>query len=391
MELHIVKMEWQQPKKLGFQEPKMQILPSIIKNIVFVFVGVLLFACTEQKETQKTEIDHPKDATENVWRQDKVTIAGNALGTSFTIKTSEDSLLTNAHEIDSIFSHFNSELSTYIPSSLISRFNDSDTVLDLNKTDYFKECFELSHQIYRITDGAFDPTVYPLVSLWGFFKSIDIIPSDNEIDSVLAFVGMKENTLYTYEYGILKKIDPRLKLVFNAIAKGQSVDVLANFLESKGHQNYYIEVGGEIRVKGMNSQNEAWKIGIDEPVESNTGLGGDEERVLENIIKITDKGIATSGNYRDYYELNGVKYSHTINPVTGKPIRREILSATVVAPTTAMADGFATAFMVMGVENTLALIQNHPEMEIEAYLLYQNGDKIARAYSPGMKKYLVEE
>lgn len=369
----------------------MQILPSIIKNIVFVFVGVLLFACTEQKETQKTEIDHPKDATENVWRQDKVTIAGNALGTSFTIKTSEDSLLTNAHEIDSIFSHFNSELSTYIPSSLISRFNDSDTVLDLNKTDYFKECFELSHQIYRITDGAFDPTVYPLVSLWGFFKSIDIIPSDNEIDSVLAFVGMKENTLYTYEYGILKKIDPRLKLVFNAIAKGQSVDVLANFLESKGHQNYYIEVGGEIRVKGMNSQNEAWKIGIDEPVESNTGLGGDEERVLENIIKITDKGIATSGNYRDYYELNGVKYSHTINPVTGKPIRREILSATVVAPTTAMADGFATAFMVMGVENTLALIQNHPEMEIEAYLLYQNGDKIARAYSPGMKKYLVEE
>lgn len=366
-------------------------LKSIIR-IVLLSVLLLQFSSCSQQDDSEEIIYETKvlEETENFWQEDELTILGNALGTTFLCKTSDDSLLATVYEIDSIINAFNMELSTYIPSSAISLFNEEELTVDLNKTEYFKYCFELSQKIYEDTEGAFDPTVFSLVSLWGFFKDIDVIPTDDEVDSVLVFTGLEEGRTYTYEDGVLTKLDPRFKLVFNAIAKGQAVDVVAEFLESRGQENYYVEIGGELRVKGVNDREEAWIIGIDIPEESNTGLEGDSHRTLENMIQITDRAMATSGNYRDFYELDGEKYSHTINPKTGKPIRQSILSATVIADNTAIADAFATAFMVIGVEKSLELIKNHPEYNLETYLLYEDNGRISRAYSKGMAAYLLE-
>jgi len=336
---------------------------QIWKNTTrFFFIGVLslfFLACSANETEAPDKIKNAKyfKNTENAWWSNEKTIAGNALGTTFVIKTSDDSLLTNPKEIDNLIEAFNLELSTYVPNSLISKFNATDTIIDLNTTAYFKKCFELSYKIFKETDGAFDPTVYPLVNLWGFFKDIKVAPTDSEIDSVLTFVGLDKLT-YKYEKGILSKKNEHFQLVFNAIAKGQCVDVVADFLDSKSQNSYFIEIGGEIRVKGLNGDGKKWVIGIDEPVESNTGLDSANHRRLENYIQLTNKSVATSGNYRKFYELDGRKYSHTISPVSGRPVRYNILSATVIADDAATADAYATAFMVMGVEQSLALLKD---------------------------------
>lgn len=371
----------------------MQTWKSTTKFFLIGGLTIFFVACSSKGNNSVTKEDvkiELKNNTENVKWNDVKSISGNALGTTFIIKTSDDSLLTNPQEIDYLIEAFNLELSTYIPNSIISEFNEIDSIVDLNATEYFKSCFELSHEIFKSTNGAFDPTVYPLVSLWGFFKDIKNTPSDAEIDSVLEFVGLnKEN--YSYENGIFTKKDHRLKLVFNAIAKGGCVDVFADYLDSKGQQNYFIEVGGEIRVKGENSDKKKWVIGIDVPVESNTGVEGANNRQLENYIEVTNKAIATSGNYRDFYELEGKKYSHTISPSTGRPVRHNLLSATVIADDAATADAYATAFMVLGVEKSLDLIKNNPELNLDTYLLFENNQgRIERAYSNGMNKYLMD-
>lgn len=377
---------------------KTLIWKNTTKTILGTVILSMLFACGTQ-ESQEIAEDETSDLkqkslyaqnTENVAWQNEKSIHGNALGTTFVVKSSDDSLLTNPEQIDALIEDFNQELSTYHSSSLISHFNTADTTIDLDSTKYFQQCFELSKTIYEQTGGAFDPTVYPLVSLWGFFKDIDVVPTEDEIDSVLQFVGLDKST-FQYEEGLLNKKDSRFKLVFNAIAKGQFVDVLATHLEDKGQSQYFIEVGGEIRVKGKNDQGKNWVIGIDEPVESNTGVKGEQQRELENYISISDKAVATSGNYRKFYELNGRKYSHTISSKTGRPVKHNILSATVIAEDAATADAFATAFMVMGVEESLQLIKDNPEFGIESYLLFENKQgRIERAYSRGMNQYLLD-
>lgn len=370
----------------------MQIWKNTTKTLLIGGISLLFVACSSSENEApivKVNGDYQKN-TENVWWSNPTTISGNALGTTFVIKTGDDSLRTNPQEIDDLIETFNLELSTYIPNSLISEFNESDSIIDLNSTQFFKECFELSQVIYKETDGAFDPTVYPLVSLWGFFKDIEVAPSDAEIDSVLAFVGLDKET-YAYRDGVITKKDERFKLVFNAIAKGQSVDVVADFLDAKGQENYFIEIGGEIRVKGHNDKGSKWVIGIDVPVETNTGVNGANQRELENFIEVTDKAIATSGNYRKFYELDGRKYSHTISPVTGRPVRHNLLSVTVIAKDAATADAYATAFMVMGVDKSLKLMKEKPELDIDAYLLFENEQgRITRGYSHGMYKYLMD-
>ncbi|WP_165779207.1 FAD:protein FMN transferase [Brumimicrobium salinarum] len=362
----------------------------------FVGVTLLVLICTACKQSN-SEVEKPTNKattyknTENVWQTSPNIIVGNALGTTFIIKTNGDSLRTSPEEIDALFERFNAELSTYIDSSLISKFNANNTAIDLSGTEYFKNCFEISQEIYNKTSGAFDPTVHPLVELWGFFKRNEHTPSQSEIDSVLNFVGLKPNQLYTYKENVLEKQDSRFKLVFNAIAKGQSVDVIADLLNKKGQTNYFIEVGGEIRVKGLNDQKAKWIIGIDVPKESNSGQEGVQNRALENYIEITDVAVATSGNYRDFYELEGKKYSHTISPVSGKPVKHSLLSATVIAPTTAMADAYATAFMVMGVDASLEFVKNNPDLGVDIYLLFDAGNgRIERAYSRGMLNYLID-
>ncbi|RYM31363.1 FAD:protein FMN transferase [Brumimicrobium glaciale] len=378
--------------KIGFMERKVQSWKNTTRFLLIGGLSLFFVACSadETVESEDEHIIEYSNNTENVWWKNLKTISGNALGTTFVIKTSDDSLLTDPQEIDDLIEAFNLELSTYIPHSLISEFNENDSVIDLNSTQFFKKCFDLSQEIYETTDGAFDPTVYPLVSLWGFFNDIKAAPSDKAIDSVLNFVGFNKST-FKYEDGIIAKKDKRFKLVFNAIAKGQAVDVVAEFLDSKGQANYFIEIGGEIRVKGINDDKRKWIIGIDVPVEENTGVEGIENRELENYIELTNKAVATSGNYRKFYELDGRKYSHTISPITGRPVRHNLLSVTVVADDAATADAYATAFMVMGVEQSMQLMKDNPDLNIDAYLLFENEQgRIERAYNRGMNMYLMD-
>ena len=170
---------------------------------------------------------------------------------------------------------------------------------------------------------------------------------------------------------------------FNAIAQWQSVDVIDNYLKEKGFSNYYVEIGGEISVKGKNREGVHWKIGIDSPIENL------KTRELENIVHISDVAVATSGNYRKFYVRDGVKYSHTLNPKTGFPVTHSLLSATVVAENAAFADGYATAFMVMGVDSALEFVKNNPKEKLEIYLLYEDEEgNIQRTMSDGFKQYL---
>lgn len=373
----------------------MQTWKNIIKIGCLAAISLVLLSCLSS-ESQNIPSSNAENLssknTENARYENQHTIVGNALGTTFVVKTSEDSLRISPSDLEVFFEDFNAELSTYIPNSLISRFNAKDTAINLNHTKYFQTSFEKSQEVYRITNGAFDPSVFPLVKLWGFVFDIDKKPEREKIDSVLQFVGFEEEKLYTYENGILSKKDERFQLVFNAIAKGQAVDEIAKILDERGQKSYYVEIGGELITKGLNNRGSKWIIGIDEPVESNTGIEGIGERTLENYIELSGKAMATSGNYRDFYELDGAKYSHTLSSKTGLPVRKNILSATVIADDVATADAYATAFMEMGVDSSLALLTRHPSLNIEAYLLFNNeNNKIERAYSDGMSMYLTRK
>lgn len=284
-------------------------------------------------------------------------------------------------------------LSGYIPESHISKLNASNGIYSFPKGEkYFEEVYYLSEKVFNQTDGAFDPTVLPLMKLWGFLKETDHIPNDKEIDSTLTFIGFKPNDKYVYTAGCSEagptfiKKESRLKLDFNAIAQGYSVDVLADFIRSKGAKDFYIEIGGEIYVEGKNPEGNPWRLGIDKPV---AGNDGEKQRVISAVISVTNKGVATSGNYRKFYKKDGRIYAHTMNPKTGRPAENELLSVTVVAKNTAIADGMATAFMVMGLKEAKEYLKTKDKDQLEVLLIYTDADNNLQSFaSEGMKRMM---
>jgi FAD:protein FMN transferase len=371
-----------------FQKPHGSRVQKTIS--LLVIFSVLLTACSVSEADQQEIISEPQLENElNAWLVNAQVMQGSTQGTTFTIKTSDAQLLVTPKEIAQLFSEFDQELSGYIDSSLLSVFNTSSDSIFIDDTRFFKTCYLLSQTVFTASNGAFDPTVFPLVKAWGFFKDMTNPPSRTKIDSLLQFVGFEEGKLHTYRNGYIVKKDPRFSLDFNAIAQGYSVDVVAQLLKVKGHQNFFIEIGGEIYVEGVNFEGNKWVIGIDAPEDDNTGASG--TRNLENYISLSGKGLATSGNYRKFYEKDGERFSHTLNPFSGRPVQHKLLSATVIADNTGLADGYATAFMVMGTDATLKFVQEHPELNLEVYLLFENeSGRIERAYSQGMKTYLPE-
>lgn len=248
-------------------------------------------------------------------------------------------------------------------------------------------CFELSEKIGYKTDGIFDPTVLPLMELWGFLKDGNKLPSQHEIDSVKEFVGFNNPSLHSIggkgkNISIVKN-DPRLRYDFNAIAQGYSVDVLADYLKLKGHKNFYVEIGGEIYVSGHNPEGLPWRLGVDKPVASNDGK---TKRVISAVINIENSGIATSGNYRKFYKKDGKIYAHTLNPKTGYPAENELLSVTVIAKSAAIADGMATAFMAMGLSGSKEYLKNNDDDNLEVLFIYRGeGNTIESYATKGMK------
>lgn len=244
----------------------------------------------------------------------------------------------------------------------LSPFNKNSVISHINNNEYFhvdslfSEVFRNAEIIYDESHGAFDPTVAPLVNAWGFgFKQSSTITTST-IDSLQSLVGLYRVTLNN---GFITKNDPRIMLDFSAIAKGYGSDRVAHVLDSCGIQNYMVEIGGEIVIKGHNKNGNPWGIGINKPIDDS--LSTNQE--LQTVLRLTDCAIATSGNYRNYYYKDGIKYAHTIDPRTGYPVQHSLLSATVIADNCMRADALATAFMVLGVDSAMAYCNRHPEIE----------------------------
>lgn len=319
-------------------------------------------------------------------RQDFSTITGKAQGTTYSIILIGPNAKITKNQIDSILQGFDAVLSSYVSTSLISKFNSAeDTIFFSDSSAYFKNCLIKSQFIYDRSSGAFDPTVFPLIDAWGFFKNQKTPLSKSNADSILPFVSYEKDKLFTYEFKdnllYLTKKDKRVKLDFNAIAQGYAVDVLAEFIRGKGYSNFYIELGGEVYVSGLNRENKKWKIGIDTPVSSS------KERTISEVLSISNEAIATSGNYRKFYEVKGKKYAHTIDPKTGLQVTHNLLSATVIAKDCATADGFATAFMVMGKEKTIAFLKDNHDLGLTVYLMYDDKGHI-KSYASDKSKLL---
>jgi len=318
-------------------------------------------------------------------------ISGETQGTTYSIIVAEDQLNFTQIEIDALLKRFDDALSTYVNDSKISQLNNSTEDFSfIDSEGFFKTCYTNSRDVYEASNGMFDPSVFPLIEGWGFFKHIDTPLIQTKIDSILTFVSFDENKLHKIVFSndsvLFTKLDPRFKLDFNAIAQGQSIDVLYDFLESKGHENFYVEVGGELRVKGTNRDGEKWRIGIDTPKELNSGTG---TRSISGILNIENKAVATSGNYRNFYEKDGKKFSHTLNPKTGYPVKHNLLSATVITDNCALADAYATVFMVIGLEKTRAFLAE-TKRNLEAVLIYEDEKGKLSSFSTKGAQSMIE-
>jgi thiamine biosynthesis lipoprotein len=341
------------------------------KSFRFSVIGILLITALF------FVLKNKKNPTSNSSVKQYYSLNGQTMGTYFNIKAETKYPEKLSKSIDSLLVVFNNSLSTYIPGSTVSKFNQSDTSYQADS--FLKVVFKTSKVIYNTSDGAFDPTVMPLVNAWGFgFKNKENI-TNNLIDSLIGLVGL--NKVFLDEKGLLHKEDQRIMLDFSAIAKGYGVDVVSEFIEKMGVENYLVEIGGEVRVKGVNQNGQNWVIAIEEPDES---IESQKNRKIFEKLSLQNKSVATSGNYRKFYidDQTGKKYAHTIDPHTGFPVQHNLLSATVVYKNCMVADAYATAFMVIGVEEALKLAENIKDLE--AFFIYQNDvNEIDVAYSSG--------
>lgn len=337
-----------------------------MKNILLsglLLLSSVLFSCKEKKAVIAN-------------------FTGFTQGTTYSIVYSNNKNISPEDlklKVENILHDFDMSLSLYKDSSIISRLNRNE---DVAPDSFFTEVFTKSAQISKMTDGAFDITVGPLVKAWGFGPDAHKSFSESKRDSLLKLVGMNKVSLVN---GRLIKSDPGISLDVNAIAQGYSVDVICRYFDSVGILNYLVEIGGEVRGRGTKA-GAYWRIGIDKPVDNNLSPG----ETLQAIIRISDKALATSGNYRKFYVENGIKYSHTIDPKTGYPAKNQLLSATIVADDCAMADGIATACMVMGKEAAVEFIYRHPEFS--AYFVFSdNSGNFSTWFSDNLKEYITEE
>lgn len=301
---------------------------------------------------------------------------GTVFGTVYSITYEYDSdlqpeIVERLNEVDDALSMFN-------PQSIISLINTNQ---DVAPNKMFLDVFNLAQQISKDTDGAFDITVAPLVNAWGFGFNHGQVPDAKEVDSLRAFVGYQK---VSYNGLRIVKQDPRTMLDCSAIAKGYGVDIVARLLADKGIENYMVEIGGEVETRGISPKRVPWKIGVTKPSDDAPADGNE----LQTVLNVTNKAMATSGNYRNFYYKDGRKYAHTIDPKTGAPVQHSILSATVLADSCARADAYATAFMVLGLEESMKVLKRNPDLM--AYFIYDKNGKNEVWYSPSLKAQIQQ-
>ena len=322
------------------------------------------------------------DLHELTWR-------GSTMGTTYQVKITGVDLSTeqydNLHsEIETALKEINRQMSTYDPQSEISRFNSYHGTDPQPVSAQFAQVVKASNEISVKSDGAFDITVGPLVDLWGFgIKGKRTgIPSEKEIKASLKQIGFRN--LHVVGDTLLKKDLPGLKIDLSAIAKGYGVDVIAGIIIKHGFENYLVEIGGEVMAYGINAHREPWKIGIDRPEYAN--LPGQQ---IEGVLALENAAVATSGDYRNFFDFEGKIYSHTIDPKSGWTVKHNLASATVIAQECMLADALATAVMALGPELGLRLIENLPGIEVLLILRMDNND-FSEQQSSGFAKYLHE-
>lgn len=317
-----------------------------MKQIVVVLCALAMCACRTEKG--------------NVERFRNTSLSGPVFGTGYSVVY--DSNIDFTRQLDSIFDVINQSMSTYIPTSEVSKLNRNETyTLDA----HFENVFQASKLIFESTKGAFDPTIGDVVNAWSFGADKNKFLTDSAtIDSIMRFVGFNKVHLSN---GKLEK-QPKTYLEFNAIAKGYGVDVVALFLESYNIENYLVNIGGEIRVKGINmDKNKPWTVGLDQP--RFDGLQDPDDYVL--AVELNNEAMATSGTYRKFKVDNkGNRYAHIMDTKSGYPSKTNILSVSVIAPSCMIADGYATAFQAMGIEKVKALLKSHPELKV--FFIFEN-------------------
>ncbi|MEO1032406.1 MAG: FAD:protein FMN transferase [Bacteroidota bacterium] len=322
-----------------------------MKKLLLVLIAIACLACKEEKK-----------------QAELVKLSGPVFGTSFNIQYAHNDNSNFVNQIDSLFVRVNQSLSTYIPDSDISRINKNE---DVEVDVHFRRVFKASKEVYRFTEGAFDPTIGNVVNAWDFGAETNKFLTDSTtIDSLMQFVGLNRIGLV----GAKLKKPTSSYLEFNAIAKGYGVDVIAEFLESKDIENYLVEIGGEIRVKGTNIEKKSpWKVGLDEP-------RFDGQQSVFKALALKDEAMATSGTYRKFkIDENGNRYAHIINTKTGYPTKTNVLSVSVIASDCMTADAYATAFQAMGIEKVTAFLSTRPELK--AYFIYEKENKELKTLS----------
>jgi thiamine biosynthesis lipoprotein len=309
----------------------------------------------------------------------KVHFTGEAQGTYYAVTYYDEEGRNFQKEIDSLLTLFDKTASMWVPGSIISRINRGEQEVETN--EWFRELFNLSKMIGDESNGAFDMTVGPLVNAWGFGLADRQELNESMVDSLTSLVDYRKVEM---KDGRVIKGIPGMQFDFNGIAQGYSVDLVAELLQDHGIRTYLIDIGGEVLAEGKKPDGSLWTVGIERPAENAMSA-----RSLEAIVGLENKAMATSGSYRKFYEKDGVRYSHTIDPSTGYPVTHTLLSVTVLAETCAVADGYATAFMVMGKEKSLKFLEH--KTDLEAYFISStesSGFEIE--YTEGMEKILRE-
>ena len=346
-------------------------------SLVFIF---LLFSCRDENTATQMEAGFQR-------------ISGETMGTTYNVSYQDSKERNFKGAIDSLLVAINEEVSTYIPSSFISKVNKSTEPISLKKdgidlAPHFLHNFLKSKEFFELTNGNFDPTVMPLVNYWGFGyedKTISVVDSI-AVDSILTnLIGFSKIEIENEGSDILlKKKSPFVEIDFSALAKGHGVDEVFKFLNSKGVENAMVEIGGEVRASGQNDKGNKWSIGI------NTPKSDAQVSDFQAIVELNNKALATSGNYRNFYIVDSIKYTHTINPSTGFPEKNTLLSASIFADDCMTADALATACMVIGLPAAAELIEN--QKGVEGYFIHGNEKgKMDVIVTSGTSKFLRSE
>lgn len=317
-----------------------------MKIFLWLSLLALSFSCNDQSEKMRV-------------------VSGETMGTTYQVKYFSQDNTDLKPLIDSVLQQVNASLSTYIPTSTISRFNQASNFAVVDA--FFLTNFQKAKEVGEASQGAFDMTVMPLVNAWGFgFKKMANEVDSALIDSLLKIVGpdkiwLRGDTIF--------KNHPAVMVDFSALAKGFGVDEVGRFLESRGVRAYMVEIGGEIRAKGSKPLEGDWLVAIEKPIDDQSGT----HKEIELVLPMRDRAMATSGNYRNFYLRDGKKFAHEIDPKTGYPVNHNLLSATVIAADCMTADAWATAFMVMGFDQAKTLAESSADMDVALIYADENG------------------